>query len=86
MDERRARLLVNPVRQPDTDLCPAAPPLPVLTSEAPPLALDGPGMAVLTDEWRGDRRMVRVSVTTSMRDRVWIIIPKETPLLALTLR
>jgi hypothetical protein len=84
MDERQARLLVNPVRHPYTDLFPAAPPFSVMTSAAPPLALDGPRMAVLADEWVGDRRMVRVSVTTSMHDRVWIIIPKETPLLALT--
>jgi hypothetical protein len=84
MDERQTRLLVNPVRRPYTELFPKAPEWSVLTSEAPLLSLDGPRLAVLADEWQLGRRELTVRVTTSMHDRIWIIIPQETPLLAIT--
>jgi hypothetical protein len=85
MDERQNRLLVNPVRMPYTDLFPAAPPFSVLSSEAPLLALDGPHMDVIEDEWASDRRIVKVKITTSMHDRLYVLIPEESPLLAITL-
>lgn len=85
MDERQDRLLVDPVRIPYTDLFPAAPPFSVLTSEAPLLPLDGPHMEVLEDEWVTDRRIVKVKLTTSMLDRLYVLIPEDRPLLAITL-
>jgi hypothetical protein len=85
MDERQNHLLVNPVRMPYTDLIPAAPPFSVLTSEAPLLALDGPHMEIIQDEWVSDGRIVKAKITTSMHDRLYVLIPEESPLLAITL-
>jgi len=84
MDERQNHLLVDPVRQPYTDLFSKAPPFSVLTSEAPLLAFDGPRLEVLTDEWVIDRRLLTIRVTSSMLDRVYLIIPEESPLLTIT--
>jgi hypothetical protein len=83
MDERQAGLLVDPVRQPYTDLFQAAPPFSVLTSAAPMLALGGPHLEVIADEWVNSRRVVTIRFTTSMHDRLYIIIP-EAPLVAIT--
>lgn len=85
MDERQTRLLVNPVRMPYTDLFPDAPPFSVLASAAPILALDGPRLEVIVDEWVTDRRIVKAKIRTSMHDRVYIIIPNNSRLLAITL-
>lgn len=84
LDERQANLLVDPVRRPYTELLSEAPQYSVLTSSAPMLDLDGPRLEVLADEWAADRRAVQARVTTSMHDSVYIIIPKESPLLAIT--
>ncbi|NIM94504.1 MAG: M28 family peptidase [Anaerolineales bacterium] len=84
MDERQTRLLVDPIRQDYTDILPAAPPFSVLTSTAPVLTFEGPQLEVLEDEWVVDRRVVRIKVMTSMHDRVYVIIPEESPLLAIT--
>jgi hypothetical protein len=83
MDERQIGLLANPVRRPYTELFPEAPPFSVLTSEAPKLVLDGPGLDVTSDEWLGDRRLMAVRFTTSMHDRLYIVVP-EVLLLAIT--
>ena len=74
---------MNPVRQPYAELFPKASPLSVLTSEAPVLALDGPRLKVITDEWINSRRVVKIRLTTSMHDRLYIFVP-EAPLLAIT--
>jgi hypothetical protein len=84
MDERQNYLLVDPTRQPYTDLFPKAPPFSVLTSEAPLLALDGPRLEVIDDDWVTDHRVMKIRVTASMLDRVYLIIPEESPLLAIT--
>jgi hypothetical protein len=84
MDERQSALLVNPIRRPYTDLCPAAPQYSVLTSMAPTLPLDGPRLEVVSDEWVGGHRVLDVRFSTSMHDRLYIIIPKYFPLLAIT--
>lgn len=84
MDERQHDLLVAPIRRPYTELFSQAPPFSVLTSQAPPLDLEGPGLEVLADEWIIDHRLVTVRVTTSMLDRVYLIIPEGNRLLALT--
>jgi hypothetical protein len=85
MDERQNRLLVNPVRIPYTEFISVAPPYSVLASEAPLLALDGPQLDVIEDRWAPDRRIVKVKITTSIHDRLYVIIPEEAPLLAITL-
>jgi len=84
MDERQIGLLVDPVRRPYTDLFPKAPPFSVLTSEAPALALDGPRLEVLADEWVNTHRVVDIRFTASMHDRLYIIIPEEAAIMALT--
>lgn len=83
MDERQTRLLVNPVRRSYTELFPEAPGFSVLTSEAPLLAQEGPSLEVITDEWTNNHRVVTIRITTSMHDRLYIVIP-DTPLLAIT--
>jgi hypothetical protein len=42
-------------------------------------------MEVIKDEMVTDRRKVTVKITTSMRDRLYVIIPDDSPLLAITL-
>jgi len=83
MDERQIHLLVNPTRRPYTELFPEAPQFSVLTSAAPPLTLDGPRLDVISDEWVDSRRVVTIRFTTSMHDRLYIVIP-EAPLVAIT--
>ncbi len=83
MDERQSRLLLNPTRQPYTDLFPEAPPFSVLTSEAPRMQLEGPYLEVLSDEWIENRRLINIRFTTSMHDRLFIVIP-DSLLLAIT--
>lgn len=85
LDQRQAHLLANPVRHPYRDLFAAAPQFSVLTSLAPVLDQDGPRLEILSDSWVGDKRVVNSLVTTSMHDRVYIIVPKEFPVLAFTL-
>jgi hypothetical protein len=84
LDERQANLLIDPVRRSYTELLSEAPQYSVLTSAAPLLELEGPQLEVLEDKWVSDRRVVKARVTTSMHDRVYIILPKESPLLAIT--
>lgn len=85
LDERQSNLIVNPTRRPYTELMAEAPPYSVLTSEAPMLNLPGPELEVVDDAWVGGRRVVRVRVTTSMDDRLYVIVPQETPVLAITI-
>jgi len=85
LDERQTELLVHPVRRPYTELLQEAPPLSTQTSAAPVLDLDGPRLEALSDEWRGDKRVIQARVTTAMHERITIIIPKEFPILAITL-
>ena len=84
LDERQANLLVNPIRRPYTELLSEAPQQSVLTNAAPMLDLDGPRLEVISDEWNNNRRVVDISFSTSMHDRLYIIIPKEAPLAAIT--
>jgi hypothetical protein len=86
LDERQASLLTDSIRRPYTALFSEAPPFFVLTSTAPMLDLDGPHLEVLSDRWEGDHRVVEASVTASMYERILIIIPKESPLLAITVQ
>lgn len=84
LDERQTNLLVDPVQRPYTELFPEAPQYSVLTSAAPMLTLDGPRLKVIYDEWVMDRQVVNIKIITSMHDRVYIIIPKDAPLLAIS--
>ena len=84
MDERQGSLLVNSTPQLYTDIFEYAPPYSVQTSEAPMLDLVGPELEVIDDVWLGNRRVTRVWVTTSMHDRLYVIVPPEASILALT--
>jgi hypothetical protein len=85
LDERQTNLLVDPVRRPYTEIFPEAPPNTVLTGAAPMVDLAGPDLQVVDDAWTGDRRVIRVRITTSMHDRLYVIIPREVAVLALTM-
>jgi len=74
MDERQSQILVNPARQPYTNIFPKVPEFSVLTSDAPLLTLDGPSLEVIEDEWVKDHRVVTIRFTTSMHDRLYIIV------------
>ncbi len=84
LDERQTNLLRDRVRRAYTDLFPKAPPYSILTSEAPKLSLEGPGLEVISDEWGNNLRKVKIRFTTSMHDRLYIVIPNA-PLLAITI-
>ena len=56
----------------------------MLTSEAPPLNRDGPHLEVISDEWVDQRRVINAALTTSMHERLYVIVP-DTPLQAITL-
>jgi hypothetical protein len=83
LDERQSNLLMEPVQRPYTELFPKVSPLSVLTSEAPMLALDGPRLEVITDEWINSRRVVNIRFITSMHDRLYIVV-QGAPLVAIT--
>ena len=84
MDERQSQLLVNPVRRPYTELFPQAPGFSILAGEAPPLDQDGPRLEVISDEWVDQRRVIDATITTSMHERLYVIIP-DNSLQAITL-
>ena len=84
MDERQSQLLVNPVRRPYTELFPQAPEFSILAGEAPPLNQDGPRLEVISDEWVDQRRVIDATITTSMHERLYVIIP-DNSLQAITL-
>ncbi len=44
------------------------------------LALDGPRLEVISDEWVNSRRVVNIKFTTSMHDRLYIFVPEAPPL------
>jgi hypothetical protein len=48
------------------------------------LPLEGPCLEVISDHWINDRRMLDILFTTSMHDRLYIVIPNA-PLLAITI-
>ena len=49
----------------------------MLTSQAPVLALDGPHLEVLSDEQIADRRLMSIRFTTSLHDRLYIVIQTD---------
>ena len=83
MDARQAALLVDPIRQPYRDIFPQAPSFSVLTSAAPILEADGPRLNVVADGWVDGRRVVNARITTSIHDRLYIILP-DVSLMAIT--
>ena len=85
MDERQKHILIDPIRRPYTEIFQEAPPFSVLTSSAPKLNKAGPHLEVVEDLRDNNRRLIRVLVTTSMHDRLYVIIPGEAEVLALTL-
>lgn len=85
LDERQAKLLRNPTPRPYTELFQAAPQYSILTSAAPRVELEGPHLEVLADEWVADRRVMQARITSSMHERIIIIIPEEAPLVTITL-
>ncbi len=85
LDERQAGLLLNPLQRPYTELLPEAPRYTVQTSPAPMLDLAGPHLSVVRDAWVGDRRQIQVRVTTSMHDRLYLIVPRGVSVLGLAL-
>ncbi|UCE00820.1 MAG: M28 family peptidase [Chloroflexota bacterium] len=84
LDSRQKRLLVDPVRKPYAEIFPAAPPFSVLTNTAPNLPLDGPHLEVIADAWVKGHRVTKIKLVSSMRDRLYLILPGDNPLLALT--
>lgn len=84
LDNRQARLLVDPDRRSYTELFPGVPPYSILTTSAPMLELDGPHLEVLSEKWMEDRHVVNARIATSMHERIFIIIPKEPHLIAIT--
>jgi hypothetical protein len=85
LDSRQSNLMVDPVSRSYRELLSAAPQISVRTSTAPMLDLDGPDLEVLSDEWVSNRRVVRIRITNSMRERILIILPQEPPLVGLIL-
>jgi hypothetical protein len=85
LDTRQSGLLVNPHQRTYTEIFPEAPPYTVQTSAAPMLDLAGPHLQVVENAWIGDHRLVRVRFTTSMHDRLYVIIPREASVLAITM-
>jgi hypothetical protein len=85
LDARQSGLFVEPLQRSYTEIFPEAPPYTVQTSAAPVLDLDGPRLEVVEDTWIGDHRLVRVWITTSMHDRLYVIIPGETSVSAITM-
>lgn len=85
LDARQTAILTDPERRLYTEIFPAAPRYPVLTSAAPTLDLAGPDLKLVEDRWMGDRRVTRVRLATSMHDRLYLIVPGDVPVLALTL-
>jgi hypothetical protein len=85
LDTRQSGLLAEPLQRSYTEILAEAPPYTVQMSAAPILDLAGPQSEVVEDTWIGDRRLVRLGVTTSMHDRLYVIIPGETPVLAITM-
>lgn len=83
MDERQINLFVDPVRRPYTDLFPAAPAFSILTNDTPSLVLEGPHLDVVTDEWDDNRRVMTIRLTTSMHDRLYLIV-QDAPILGIT--
>jgi hypothetical protein len=84
LDERQAALLTTPFQRPYTDIVPVAPQRSIVTSQAPVLDLAGPRLDVMEDEWIDGQREMHVKITTSMHDRVYVIIP-EVPVTAVTM-
>lgn len=84
-DKRQANLLEEPTRRSYTELHPTAPKISIWMSDAPLLDLEGPQLVVLRDEWVAGRRVVDTKITSSMYERIIITIPKDAPLLAITL-
>jgi hypothetical protein len=85
LDERQTGLLAEPQQQPYTDIFPRAPDHQVLTSAAPTLDSAGPDLKVIDDTWIDGRRVMRLRATTSLHDRLYVIVPDETRVLALTI-
>ena len=85
LDERQKGLLAGAERQSYQEVFSRAPAFTVACGEAPRLDLEGPTMKLLADEWKGDRRLTRVRFRTSMHDRLYVIIPGEVNVLAMTI-
>ncbi|MGD8814045.1 MAG: M28 family peptidase, partial [Anaerolineales bacterium] len=85
LDRRQNDLLVDPLQRSYTEIFPEAPPYAVQTSSAPILDLGGPQLEVLEDTWKGDHRLIRLHFTTSMHDRLYVIIPEGASVLAFIL-
>ncbi len=85
LDERQVGLLADPLERSYTEIFPEAPQFSVQSSEAPMLDLEGPALEVVEDAWVNNRRVMRTWLTTSMHDRLYIIIPRNVAVLALTI-
>jgi hypothetical protein len=49
------------------------------------LDLSGPHLDVVDDAWENGRRKLHLQITSSMNDRLYVMIPKEVRVLSLTL-
>lgn len=85
LDERQSALFLDAVQRSYTDVFPQAPHWPVLACPAPMLDLDGPHLEVVENTWTGGRRAVRMKITTSMEDRVYVITPEGASVLAIAI-
>lgn len=85
LDERQTHLLLNPTSRSYTDLLEAAPTLQILTSAAPTLGQDGPRLEVIADDWVAGNRMLEVKITTSLYERIILMIPMDAQLKEISL-
>jgi hypothetical protein len=84
IDARQSQIIVNPILRPYTELFPEASLFSVLTSDAPRLELVGPRLELLVDQWVIDHRILTARITTSKYARLYIVLPKGSALLAVT--
>jgi hypothetical protein len=85
LDGRQKGLLVDPVQQSYTEIFPEAPNYSVLVSQPPMLDQQGPQLEVVNNIWMSGQRSVQVQISTSMKDRVYVIIPGDAPVLSITI-
>ena len=84
-DERQIHLLQNPTSRSYTELLASAPTFQVLTSAAPTLGQDGPRLKVSADDWVAGNRVLEMRITTSLYERVMLMIPMNAQLKEISL-
>jgi hypothetical protein len=85
LDDRQTDLLMDPLQRPYTEIFSEAPRYSIQTSEAPLMDMEGPYLEIVDDAWVNNRRVIRARLTTSMHDRLYVIIPRDVGVLAITI-